>query len=172
VREAVLAAALDLLSETGAPPKVAEVAERAGVQKSSIYRRWGSIEGLFVDAFLARMQHEIPIPDTGSCREDLAQLTRQGIAFHRSPFGAMMTRLIVDAPETFRRAYWAMRFGQHETIFARARERGEISSAVDAPLLIEMLVAPLYLRSLVTGEPLDDDFAERLVGLVAPALSK
>jgi AcrR family transcriptional regulator len=172
VREAVLAAALDLLGETGALPKVIDVAKRAGVQKSSIYRRWGSIEGLVLDAALNRMQHEIPIPDTGSWREDLAELVREGIAFHRSPFGAMMARLIVQAPESLRRAYWKARFGQSATIIARAQERGEISSAVDAPLVIEMLVAPLYLRSLVTGEPLDDDFAERLVDLVTRAVSK
>jgi hypothetical protein len=33
--------------------------------------------------------------------------------------------------------------------------------------VVEAMLAPIYFRLLMTGEPLDDEFVERLAGLVA-----
>jgi hypothetical protein len=41
-----------------------------------------------------------------------------------------------------------------------------VRADIDARLLLEMLVAPIHGRLLLTGEPIDDDFAERLVNQV------
>ena len=48
----------------------------------------------------------------------------------------------------------------------RGIERGDLRDDVDARLLLETLVAPIHGRLLLTGEPIDDDFAERLVNQV------
>ncbi len=48
----------------------------------------------------------------------------------------------------------------------RGIERGDVRADIDARLLLEMLVAPIHGRLLLTGEPVDDDFAERLVNQV------
>ena len=48
----------------------------------------------------------------------------------------------------------------------RGIERGDLRADTDARLLLEMLVAPIHGRLLLTGEPVDDELAERLVDQV------
>ena len=72
----VVAAVHDALNELVAqgnprPVTVAEIAERAGVNPTSIYRRWGTLEALVLDVEAARLQVNSPIPDTGTLRGDL-----------------------------------------------------------------------------------------------------
>jgi AcrR family transcriptional regulator len=166
VSRAVLTATLQLLEKNERAPTIEEIADHAGVERSTVYRRWKSVEGVVLEAVRDRLQHVIAVPDTGSCREDLLGYLRLGIAFHRSALGGILTRMMVDASEEFRRSYWIARFAQAAVIIERGKARGEVRAHLDSTLLIELLVAPLYMRSLVTGEGLHDDLPERLVGLV------
>jgi AcrR family transcriptional regulator len=166
VSRAVLTATLQLLEKNERAPTIEEIADHAGVERSTVYRRWKSVEGVVLEAVRDRLQHVIAVPDTGSCREDLLGYLRLGIAFHRSALGGILTRMMVDASEEFRRSYWIARFAQAAAIIERGKARGEVRAHLDSTLLIELLVAPLYMRSLVTGEGLHDDLPERLVGLV------
>ena len=69
---AILAATADLLAERGlAAMSIEEVAARAGVGKTTIYRRWPSKGLLALDAFVISFRAEQPQPDTGSLRGDL-----------------------------------------------------------------------------------------------------
>ena len=61
------------------------------------------------------------------------------------------------------RGFWRERFQLARIIVLRGIERGEIRANVDPNLLLESLVGPLYLRLLITREPLDDAFIEMLV---------
>src|SRR3954470_20467024 len=79
---AVHPAVTDLISERGYGNfTVGEVAARAGVADSSIYRRWGSLETLLTDVALTRLNAQSPMPDTGSLAGDLhtyaAQVARE-----------------------------------------------------------------------------------------------
>src|ERR1700751_5486813 len=89
-RESVLDAALVFLGSEGPHAlTVSEVAARAGVHETSIYRRWGSREALIIDALLSASQEFLPIPDTGSLRADL-------IAFANS-LGAYLNETVGNA---------------------------------------------------------------------------
>ena len=68
VRADVIAATLAELGERGyAALSLDSVARRAGVHKTTLYRRWGTREELVLEAMLERAGEHISVPDTGSC---------------------------------------------------------------------------------------------------------
>ena len=174
VRTAVLDATLALMREEGNAFGIPQVAACAGVHETSIYRRWGSREALIVDAVRAHVGEEIPVPDTGSLRADLVAFLKEGIAFLTSPLGAQLVRATAPAPAAAptdaRGAYWSRRMEEIEVMFERATARGEIAETVDRSLAVEVILAPLYFRLLITHAPLDDAYAERLAAFVLRCL--
>ena len=173
---AVLEATVDVLYESGYEAlSVREVAERADVHESSIYRRWGTKDNLVVDALLSRMSQVVPTPDTGSLREDLLATLRAVAAFLGTPLGENLALMalrndlaILDAA---RDKFWNDRFTRASAILDRAEERGELRSGVDRFLTIETLVGPLYLRFLLTREPLSESVLETVVNLVLTGIA-
>src|SRR5580693_3020763 len=86
VRRAVLAATLAELSETGyAALTVEAVARRAGVHKTTVYRRWPEREALVIDALTDHVAAEVPVPDTGSIDTDLRELARSRVRAMLTP---------------------------------------------------------------------------------------
>jgi AcrR family transcriptional regulator len=171
VRQTVLAAAFEELAANrfdGAT--VAGVAKRSGVHETTVYRRWVTRENLFLAALLERSADAIPAPDTGSTRRDLLAIVRGIIAYVCSPEGTAVLRaatLPVDhAYADAREAFWAGRLDALSPVVARGIERGDLRTDIDARLLLEMLVAPIHGRLLLTGEPVDDELAEQLVEVV------
>src|ERR1700730_7590420 len=78
VRESILAAALSELIESGyAALSVEAVASRAGVNKTTIYRRWPTLDDLLVDALMDWSHDALPAMDTGSIETDLLALGGQ-----------------------------------------------------------------------------------------------
>jgi AcrR family transcriptional regulator len=170
VRRTVLDAAFEELAAHGFDAAtVAGVAKRSGVHETTVYRRWVTRENLFVAALLERSADAIPAPDTGSTRRDLLAIVRGIIAYVCSSKGRAVLRaatLPVDhAYADAREAFWAHRMDALSPVVARGIERGDLRADIDARLLLEMLVAPIHDRLLVTGEPVDDGLAERLVDL-------
>ena len=168
VRQNVLAAALEELAANGFDgATVAGVAKRSGVHETTVYRRWVTRENLFVAALLERSAEAIPAPDTGSTREDLLAMVRGVIAYAGSAEGTAVLRAALlpvdDAYAGAREAFWARRLHALSPVVTRGIERGDVRADIDARLLLEMLVAPIHGRLLLTGEPVDDDFAQQLV---------
>ena len=172
----MIAATLAELAERGySGVSLDGVAARAEVHKTTIYRRWRAKETLVLDAMLEQAGQTVAIPDTGSLRGDLLELARRSAAIQTSPAGEAVVRAVAgEAPgnpeiAAASRRFWAERLAVDRTIVERAMDRGEIDPRVDAGLLIEALLGPLYFRLLVTGEPLDDEFIEGIVDLVYAA---
>jgi AcrR family transcriptional regulator len=170
VRRTVLAAAFDELAANGFDAAtVAGVAKRSGVHETTVYRRWVTRENLFVAALLERSADAIPTPDTGSIKGDLLAIVREVLAYVGSPAGTAILRaatlpvdhIYADARE----AFWARRLDTLAPVVSRGIERGELRAETDGRLLLEMLIAPIHGRLLLTGEPLGDDLAEQLVDL-------
>ncbi|TML03938.1 MAG: TetR/AcrR family transcriptional regulator [Actinobacteria bacterium] len=169
VRAAVIEALLAELAERGVAATTVEgVARRAGVNKTTLYRRWGSKEELILDALLELGERRVPIPDTGSLHDDLLTVAREIVASLSTPEADAVVRAAAAEPGQdsklviATRQFWAVRFSLLATIVARAIERGELPEGTDPKPLIEGLLGGIYLRVLVTREPLDD---EALVGL-------
>jgi len=176
VRAAVIDATLAALLTRGLDDlSITEIAQQAGVHPTTIYRRWGSRSNLALDAVLSGTEAEILPPDTGSLRGDLLAVIRGIFPFLRTPLGELLVRLALrrDLPEyeAARAGYWAQRFRTGADLFERARARGELRADVDPVLALETLVGPMYVRMLMTGEPLDDALLVRCVDLVLDGIA-
>src|SRR5229473_2533187 len=85
VHDSVLKSVFELLAESGVENlSIAEVAARAGVHETSIYRRWPSHDLLILDACRHFMEDAIPIPNTGSLKGDLIAIQRDAREMLRS----------------------------------------------------------------------------------------
>lgn len=170
VRSAVLRATLDELAAVGYGDLSFEsVAHRAGVHKTTLYRHWPSREALVREALLARSEVTVPIPDTGSLGADLIAFAEAVVANITAPDYEAIVRAVASDARTegalgdAARGFWRERFQLARIIVLRGIGRGEIGADVDPNVLLESLVGPLYLRLLITREPLDDAFVEGLV---------
>lgn len=176
VRASVLRSTLDLLLEDNAEDlSIRDVARRAGVHETSIYRRWGTRANLILDAVLGEVQAAVPAPDTGSLRGDLIALHRSIATFITTPVGELLLRLALrsDLPEehSARERFWAERFSTGQVVLERARDRGELRTGLDCRLVLEALFGVLYVRLLLTGEPIDAALTERAVDLMLAGIS-
>ena len=173
VRAAALAATLEELADAGySALSLESVARRAGVHKTTLYRRWGTREALVLDAMLQRAQERVPIPDTGSLRADLLALARAAAAAATTPVGEAMVRAVAAAGShdaalaAGNRRFWQERLTIDGEIVKRAVARGELPADTAREALIESVLGPIYFRLLVTGERPDAPFIERVVDLV------
>jgi AcrR family transcriptional regulator len=179
VRAAAIAATLAELAEAGySALSLERVARRAGVHKTTLYRRWGTREQLVLEAMLERAGEHISVPDTGSLREDLLELARTAAANASSPEVAAMARAVVsESPHDSRlaeanRRFWAERLALDAVIVERAIERGEVAPGTDPRRVIEAVIGPIHLRLLLTGEPVDRRFLEGIVDVVVDGVAR
>ncbi|MEZ0052416.1 AcrR family transcriptional regulator [Mycobacterium sp. MAA66] len=177
VRAAVLQATQDVIAERG--PKgvsISEIARAAGVHGSSILRRWGSVENLILDALLDYSQSERAAPNTGTLRTDLIALAQRVQASLDKPLGTALSRAMAVADDDpaladSRAQYWQSRVDAASAIFERATDRGELPAGADPRLVLELLVAPLHTRALITRWPVDDGVIEQIVDALLRGVS-
>lgn len=171
VRRAVLDAAAAELTAVGADHvTIVDVAARAGVHETSIYRRWATKEALLLETAQEQTAGGVPEPDTGSFHGDLVALVVSLDAFLRSPIGAALLRVALTASTvegaTARETFWLHRLSSSSVIIDRARSRGEIRPEVDPDLLMHALVGSVHMRAIFGGRAFGRERAEELVGLV------
>jgi AcrR family transcriptional regulator len=156
VHASVLKSTFDLLGEKGAADfSIADVAERAGVHETSIYRRWPTRAALILDACQDFTDEAIPIPDTGALRSDLIALhsaARKMLTSRRGQAVVALSRIQETDALARRNLFWRGRFERLRVILDRAVARGEFPRDADPVFFLEMLIAPLYFRLLVTDE--------------------
>ena len=182
VLAAVQAATLDELAVTGyADLTIEAVAERAGVHRTTIYRRWPNKRSLVLTALLDYAAAQLPIPDTADLRRDL-HLLGQAIDsdLSRPQAHALMYTLVADRPGSselsdVRAQLWADRLQQARAIPRRAIQRGDLAADTDTAAVIDMLVGPIYLRRFIQGRPMTateiGELATRVVAAFTPRLS-
>src|SRR5579864_1578870 len=155
VRAAALEATLDELVDRGyAAMTIQGIAARAGVNKTSLYRRWGSKGALLADALLAEVP-EMPVPpDTGELRRDLLVLwstappLRRPGDFDRPVAVSRALAAAGDDPDVAaaHRVLWERRLELVRIVVDRAVARGELPAGADAELLMDLLVGAFQSR--------------------------
>ncbi len=176
--EAILAAATDAFIELGWDGLTIEgVATRAGVGKTTIYRRYPCRLDLLLAAARRLSQEKDQAPDTGSLRGDLIALVE---SFLRMLTGSSSGRAIpVMVAATARNPelaaayteFIAERRASSAVPIERAIRRGELPLDLDIPLMLDLLVAPVFYRAFVSREPVDDAFVTKLVDTVLRAFA-
>jgi hypothetical protein len=63
--------------------------------------------------------------------------------------------------------FWRERLDVGVAVLSRGDARGELPSDIDANLLVQALLAPIYLRVLFSQEPVSAEFLESLIDLLA-----
>jgi AcrR family transcriptional regulator len=180
IRADALASTIELLAERGAAGLDFDaIADRSGVHRTTLYRRWGSPVMIAVDALTARSDAVVRVPDEGSLEADLRSLVEDVRANLESPAGNAITRALVadhgDEVVEAARRFWDDRLARMRVVVDRAVARGEITHvdpSFDPTVVIELAVAPLFFRLLVDHRPLDDDFLETVVRALVSGLRR
>lgn len=182
--EAILEATRESLVELGwSKLTMGDVATRAGVAKTTLYRRWAGKNELVVDA-VAVLFDELELPDLGSLSADVQAVVLQFAALLERP--ETQTALMAVVAESTRDE--ALRTRIRDSIVdrqkrlvlqgrQRAQERGELpveadeaTAALTADLIFDVIAGAVVHRALVSAEPVDADWARRFTLLLLGGL--
>jgi AcrR family transcriptional regulator len=144
------------------------IAARAGVNKTTLYRRWPKKAELVRASLIALTESVSPGPTSGSVREDLLEISRQLVKFAASLDGQSLLRLrLMKHPEpelaAIAQALHARQQGERERLVAAAIDRGELRPDADPRMLVDMLGGALQIRLLFRNERVDDLIIARMV---------
>lgn len=177
VDERILAAARDLEREVGYDAiSVEAIAERAGVAKTALYRRWPNKGVLLYEAVVGAVETHPSIPDTGAIRTDLLAVLAANAEGFRSPARrGLVAALSADAlrdprlAELLRTRFFGPRADAIVARVERAIARGELAEGLDAAMVPVLLTGSLQYLWVVRGRALDDADLERVVDAVIGA---
>ncbi len=162
--QAIVEATLELFAEVGFQGlSIEAIAERAGVGKTTIYRRWSSKEDVIKDA-LDLLHTGNPVPDTGNIRDILLYIVKESRElFNSNPLmGKLTTKLLAEfktKPEIYRAFYdkvVAPRIQQFRQIVERAQERGDLRPDLDVAFILYLIFISLVYGNIFT-ELIDPD---------------
>jgi AcrR family transcriptional regulator len=168
--ELILDAAEALVTECGYDRTTVDaIAERAGVGKPTIYRRWSGKAEVVAAAIRRRKTHR-PLADTGSLRGDLHAALR-ALSLSIDDTGVQLAAGIAgqlrsseELAGLFREHVIAVERARWAEIVRRAVARGELRADVPvSPLFGEIGPATVFSRMLLGVEPVDEAFVEELV---------
>jgi AcrR family transcriptional regulator len=168
----VLTATLEELARTGYRAlRIEDVALRAGVNKTTIYRRWPTKIELVRAALASDAKGKLVAPQTGSLRSDLLAIGRAFVDLASSPQGQSVIRMmvaegsdpeVVDLEKSLRATFECV----PTAMLAAAVARGELAADGDHPVMLDAFVGAIHHRIFMMNEPVTDDFLARLVSVV------
>ncbi|MDA0567002.1 TetR/AcrR family transcriptional regulator [Streptomonospora sp. S1-112] len=171
VRARILAATAELVARDGiAGFRYEEVAETAGVHKTSVYRNWPDREDLVVEAMLRYAEDLASVADTGDIHRDLVDFLVALAGGLATPFGQTLEQALLPARQSTTLRQALGRILEERVAAMRVRvdaavERGELPP-VDSSFLGEMVSGPVHLVVNRGTRPFTRADADRIVGVV------
>jgi AcrR family transcriptional regulator len=175
VVDGVLRAAAEELSRAGyAALRVEDVAQRSGVNKTTIYRRWPTKAAL-VTAAITRLIQAQMLPDTGSLRQDTLDILLEFVRLSSTPLGLGIIRTlqverahpdVEPIARKLRQYNRAARIGLVE----RAIARGQLPAGTNPELVVDLLFSPIISRIVTHGEIADEQYVRAAVDVVLAGL--
>lgn len=180
-RLAILAAAIDLLAESGyAALSIEGIAARSGTGKQTVYRWWPTKADVVLEALAVKTDLHIPIPDTGSYPGDLRAFLDASFALARTPrvlevLRALMAHAQLDPGfgDRFRAGFLQRRRAALGVVLERAAARAELPPHLSTRTTADIVFGVIWYRVLTTTGPGDltdpataDELAAELTGLL------
>jgi AcrR family transcriptional regulator len=176
-RKILRAAIEELASSDYGGMTIEGVAARAGVAKTTLYRKWETKAELMRAALLSVVDMYKVVPTGVDLRSNLLQMARTFVEFMHSFEGQSLMRLGLlqhPEPELAKIAHdlHAKQMAELSALFDAAVARGEISRDVDALLLLDMLCGAIPIRGVMKNEPVDEELLQRSVDLLLAAANR
>ena len=171
----ILRVAQELLLEKGYSGfTIDAVAAKVGVGRPTIYRRWPTKAALAVAA-MGQSTGLAPAPDTGNLREDLLAFQRHQVSLTRPETRQITAGLVADLvadPEladVYVSRYVSPRRASVAEALQRGVDRGELRPDADFEFILNLMIGPLFMQSVVFGQPPPPNMAEKTVDVVLAA---
>ncbi|WP_294120131.1 TetR/AcrR family transcriptional regulator [Sphingomonas sp.] len=156
-------AILELMAEGGIEHcSFQNVAARAGIERSTLYRRnpdrWPTIMG----AIIHLAERETAKFETGSFRTDLLGTLLNLLRVLNSPLGgplmSVAAALQSGAAPGLAEQFWESRQQLLAPMFEAAIERGELPADIDRDRLFAMVAGPIYFRRFIASQPVTEEW--------------
>jgi AcrR family transcriptional regulator len=168
----VMAATIAELARTGMDGlSIEDVAARADVNKTSIYRRWPTPQVLAREALACATAASPGAIDTGSLRGDVAQWAREFQRVARSPDMQTIIRLRFGAHgggrvRALSNELAEKKHARSRAMLLRAVQRGELPPDTDTDLVHEVMFGAMLYLVVFAPEPCDEERLERALLLI------
>jgi len=166
---AIMQTAIDLVLELGfRAVSIESIAAKAGVAKTTIYRRWPNKAAVVMDAFMVRFGSGTQFPTAKKVTDRIRLQMRTMASEFRSKDGSLVKALLAEAqfdPElatAFRERWTLPRRKMALAVFQKAISRGELRSDIDLEATIDLLYAPMYYRLQMRTGPLSDAYIDEI----------
>jgi AcrR family transcriptional regulator len=169
VSKRIYEAVIALLAEGGHDAcTYPRIAEKAGIERSTLYRRYPDRWAMLGEAYVAMLSPQLDVVPGDCFRDDLRTHLRKVAAVLESPLGTAMIAAGAIAridPESRQSAgrFWQARLEKMEPFVAAAIAKGELDPDIDREALFGTADGPLYFRRLIVGTPIDDDLIDQAV---------
>ena len=174
VRQTVAATVLEMLREGNSAFSVSEVAKRAGIHRSTVYRWWPTRLELIKEA-LTLHTASLVVPDTGSWATDVTALTRELSEFFSDPIEAAMNAVLASDRDSevakTQREHWAPILRDLSRVVDRAKARGEVRDDVHPGFVLEIIVGPLLLHTTFGRKTISHATIDAIADLVTNAFA-
>lgn len=156
---------------------IEDVAHRAGVNKTTVYRKWPTKSELVRAALNSVFELFTVSPSAGDLRSDLRRIARQLVAFIESSEGKSLLRLrMLQHPEPelaeIARQLRVQKAAELSALVEMGIARGEIAEGVNTQLLLDMLWGVLVVKLVFNMEPIQPSTLENILDLLMAAASQ
>ena len=171
VTERIHRAVTEVLLEGGARACTFKaVAERAGVERSTLYRRYSDIWDMMLDSMMIRAGEDV-VPDLGaSFPDDLTSVLRKLAGLLETPLGPTVVLVAAElrahSRNDFSRAFFDRRMEQLDPMFDAAIARGELPAQVDREAVFTAAAGPIYFRMFIAARGVDDEYIATIVSSI------
>jgi AcrR family transcriptional regulator len=148
------------------------IAERANVGKPTLYKWWPSKAALVMAVLRERL---VPKPEPFSAKtaeEAIRARMHRIVRAFNGMFGKVFADLIAEGqndPALLGELYEKHLRPRREALQAeieRGKQAGEFYAEVDAELLVDSLIGPVYYRLLMKSDPLTEKYVDQVLAQV------